>query len=220
MIKGLGNDPNLEVRDAALQPCGLRNLGATCYMNSLLQALFHNLAFREFVTHLKPHKKWDEDGVVGGIQHLFAHLHLSREAVYNPQSFVSLLNISAGVQQDAQEFNKLLLSLLEDTLEKAPGKRIRSFLPEMFAGQSVYVTTCSDCGYTSQSATAFYELVSQNPTHFTLETRPYIFRFAQELGIRGRDSIIDSLEHLVTPESLVGDDMWVLKVFTVCPEEA
>ena len=43
--KELGADPSAKLRPAA-QRTGLRNLGATCYMNSLLQTLYMNRSFR------------------------------------------------------------------------------------------------------------------------------------------------------------------------------
>jgi ubiquitin C-terminal hydrolase len=43
--KGLDEHPRKLSRDHSSEPIGLKNLGATCYMNALLQTFFHNNAF-------------------------------------------------------------------------------------------------------------------------------------------------------------------------------
>lgn len=48
-IASLGLDPRHQERNVVLQPAGLINLGATCYLNALVQSLYHNLEFRALV---------------------------------------------------------------------------------------------------------------------------------------------------------------------------
>lgn len=54
LLAALGADPELNKRDPRVAPAGLFNLGATCYLASLVQALFFNLKFRAVVYAWRP----------------------------------------------------------------------------------------------------------------------------------------------------------------------
>ena len=59
------------------------------------------------------------------LQMLFGHLQLGQQKSFNPRAFVKTLQLPTSVQQDAQEFNKLLLSKLEDTFNLSSANNIR-----------------------------------------------------------------------------------------------
>ena len=87
---------------------GLVNQGATCYMNSLLQALFHLTVFREGIFTLPR----DEDRVVSALQQLFyrmeeSTLPVSTEAL--TQSF-GWDSYEAYRQHDVQELLQVLVT--------------------------------------------------------------------------------------------------------------
>lgn len=48
--------------------------------------------------------------------------------------------IQAIIFQDAQEFSKLFLSLLEDTLSKQKNTNLQNVIQQQFCGQFSYVT--------------------------------------------------------------------------------
>ena len=62
----LGNDPAVMERKVQgdlhkLTPSGIKNLGATCYLNVLIQMLFHNLLVRDAVFNIQLDQSDDRD---------------------------------------------------------------------------------------------------------------------------------------------------------------
>jgi len=82
----------------------------------------------------------------------------------DPSSFVESLGLQANEQQDAQEFNKLFISLLDSSL-LAQGINI---IDRQFGGTYCYRTQCSDCNSISDRPSKFYELDLNIKGHSTL----------------------------------------------------
>ena len=57
--------------------CGLKNLAATCYMNSLLQQLFFISDFRNQLINVDAKAIDDKENIVLETQNIFAHLKFS-----------------------------------------------------------------------------------------------------------------------------------------------
>lgn len=58
----------------------------------------------------------------------------------NPTSFITSLGIDITTQQDAQEFSKLFLNLLEDKLSLQSDTTVSTMVQKQFRGQYEYVT--------------------------------------------------------------------------------
>ncbi|WEL38209.1 ubiquitin carboxy-terminal hydrolase [Encephalitozoon hellem] len=113
---------------------GLRNLGATCYVNSLMQALFNIAKFRNDIFGLEP------SGRVLLLQKLFKEMQVEEHPVDTTDFVVNNIWVDdVHVHQDIHEFSKVFF----DSLEK-DSKR-KDFIEDLIQGE---LTTYIDgkCG--------------------------------------------------------------------------
>ncbi|OQR93052.1 ubiquitin-specific protease [Thraustotheca clavata] len=96
---------------------GLKNLGCTCYLNSVVQACFFVDAFRHLI--FTTPANGDENSLLFQLQSLFAHLVGSSRPYVNPYPLLQVLHTNEGapinvmLQQDASEFLTSFLQQLE-----------------------------------------------------------------------------------------------------------
>ncbi|XP_075706052.1 ubiquitin carboxyl-terminal hydrolase 35 [Rhinoderma darwinii] len=155
---------------------GLINLGNTCYMNSILQALFMASDFRHSVLCLGDSSS---QPLMMKLQHLFAFLEHSQRPAISPESFLASSWppwFTPGVQQDCSEYLKYLLDRLHE--EEKTGKRIsqtlaqtncslqvkktvsgnRTLVEQMFGGRIITKIRCLKCHSISAREEAFTDL--------------------------------------------------------------
>eukprot|EP01124_Arcella_intermedia_P026994 TRINITY_DN5198_c0_g1_i1.p1 TRINITY_DN5198_c0_g1~~TRINITY_DN5198_c0_g1_i1.p1 ORF type:complete len:2650 (-),score=519.31 TRINITY_DN5198_c0_g1_i1:70-6840(-) len=103
---------------------GINNLGATCYMNSLLQQLFQIPSFRSGILDSQPLDKTPpkEPQMLLELQRMFSFLQESVMKSYDPQQFTKTCivdgrPVNVSIQQDVDEFLNSLSSSLENQLK-------------------------------------------------------------------------------------------------------
>ena len=103
-----------------------------------------------------------KDAAVLSLQKAFAVLQFGIARFASPAEFVDSLQLPRSIQQDAEEFLKVLLSLLHERFSLCEQPAVKTVIPRVFAGSLAYSTVClDDPSHVFRSgAEEFYELVS------------------------------------------------------------
>ncbi|CAF1042015.1 unnamed protein product [Adineta ricciae] len=184
------------ISDGRRDLCGLKNLGGTCYMNSVLQSLSVTASLTDSL--LIDHRIDMNDGtVLREYVNLLYLLRYSDCRVLSPNPFKQIFGhlhkaYLQNQQQDAHEFLLLLLDCLHQDLIQIKSKkedRNTSLILDLFYGTYRTTTTCSICKNMSINYDPFLCLSLPIPSmhHCTLE-----------------DCFVD----FDTDESLTDDQQW------------
>ena len=107
------SDPNL--------PCGLQNVGNTCYVNTFLQVYYNIPAFRSLILGVVCEK----ESFLHALQLTFVRMRRSQKKFLDPTEVLKLMKDAAGSpykvgrQEDVAEFNDTFLANVEEGLRQA-----------------------------------------------------------------------------------------------------
>ncbi|KAD5961852.1 hypothetical protein E3N88_13325 [Mikania micrantha] len=166
---------------------GLKNQGATCYMNSLLQTLYHIPYFRKAVYHMPTTENDMPSGSIPlALQSLFYKLQYSDTSVATKELTKSFGwdSYESFMQHDVQELNRVLCEKLED---KMKGTVVEGTIQQLFEGHHMNYIECINVDYKSTRKESFYDL---------------------QLDVKGCRDVYASFDKYVEVERLEGDNKY------------
>ena len=187
------------VRRPQIGYLGLRNQGATCYMNSLLQQLYMNPSFKNFVLSIRDCPKTrnaeaDEPDydTVHQLQRLFAQLQESFGTYVDTLPFCKTVRDFCGMpivlsqQMDANEFYNTLFDKIENVAKTLPcGVKP---LKDNFQLTSVTQIVCEE-----------------DEEHVSEANEPC---YTISVDIKNKKNIRDAIETYIRGETLSGDNQY------------
>ncbi|CAG9094237.1 unnamed protein product [Plutella xylostella] len=165
---------------------GLKNQGATCYMNSLLQTLFFTNILRKAVYKMPTVGDDSSRSVAFALQRVFYDLQFSEKPVATKKLTKSFgwETLDSFMQHDVQEFLRVLLDKLES---KMKGTIVEGTVPKLFGGKMTSFIKCKNVNCSSTRVETFYDI---------------------QLTVKGMKNIYESFNDYISTELLEGDNKY------------
>lgn len=186
---------------------GLLNQGSTCYLNSLLQALYHLSRFRSVIYNIATQEEAPSPqaamSIPMALQRLFCRLQQASGPVPTTELTASFgwRDADSFIQHDIHELTRILLDNLEAKLERkasaanspesgATAASNKNAIRDMFQGVQQNYIKVDEENYCGTRDEQFYDI---------------------QLVVKGNRNIYESFDAIVAPEILDGKNKYCLE---------
>ncbi|CAO3595063.1 unnamed protein product [Absidia cylindrospora] len=165
---------------------GLKNQGATCYMNSLFQSLYCTNYFRKAVYQIPTENDEPTQSVALALQRVFYNLQFHTSSVGTTELTRSFGwdSLEAFMQHDVQEFNRVLQDNLEAKMKDTPAD---GAIKNLFVGKMKSYIKCINVDYESSRSEDYYDI---------------------QLNVKGCKNLEESFKDYIEVETLEGDNKY------------
>ena len=186
------NEPLVSLRPER-SLCGLKNGGATCYMNATFQQLFMQPTVRSLLLQAPPPPPEERnDSVFYQVQTMFSYLMAGVSTFYEPSGFWKAFKdyegqpVNIREHQDAYEFFTRLQDTVDEYLRgQGHPRAIHAALGGSFAQ---IITVAGHPDLRSEREEEFYQV---------------------SLDVRGKRNLLESLDSYVAVEMMNGENQWL-----------
>ncbi|KAI9771069.1 MAG: hypothetical protein M1839_002966 [Geoglossum umbratile] len=165
---------------------GLKNQGATCYLNSLLQSLYFTNAFRKAIYQIPTENEDSHSNSAYTLQRLFYQLQTSNDAVSTSELTRSFGWETKHIfeQQDVQELSRKLMERMEEKMKDTDAENA---LAKLFVGRTKTYVSCINVDYESSRVEDFWDI---------------------QLNVSGNKNLDESFKDYIQVETMDGENKY------------